>query len=326
VLLSTVVGALDANFTDYEFWLANDSDMIIVAVHNGKVPRPGAAVLANPELKAPLERYLIKTLDDLHLHRLGGRQALQPYFASFGAAPNSDFFPVLEFQAPLSRYMRSGSGEVVNLLELGAPILALFEGQARREVDPSQLSAGRRQWRKRAAWPEQAHAGGGFIRTGDQALLKPLAADLAADLILLRAALVECKLKLPAGALRTSIGNAARGVSAHLPRAEAASFWDNVGRRQCGGVGWVRLHRAVAAGAPAEIAAAAKSVLDSEPDLADTPLAQALSAYMAGEILTGRARDAMRVFVERRGRLGAAARDWEGIFRMLVGQASYGSR
>jgi spermidine synthase len=326
VLLSTVVGALDANFTDYEFWLANDGDMIIVAVHNGKVPRPDAAALANPELKAALERYVIKTLDDLHLHRLGGRQALQPYFASFGAAPNSDFFPVLEFQAPLSRYMRSGSGEVVNLLELSAPIIGLFEAGARREPDPAQLSAGARQWRKRASWPEQAHAGQGFMRSGNQALLSSLGPDLAADLILLRAALVECKLRLPAGALRTSIANAARGVSAHLPRAEAASFWDTLGRRQCGAAGWVRLHRAVAAGLPAEIAAAAKSVLDAEPDLAGTPLAHALSAYMAGEILNGRAREAMRAFVEHRARLGAAAREWDGVFRMLVGQATFSSR
>jgi spermidine synthase len=332
VLLSTVIGALDANFADYEFWLANDSDMIIVAVHNGKVPRPDAAAFANPELQAPLERFLIKTLDDLHLHRLGGRQALQPYFASFGAAPNSDFFPILEFQAPLSRYMRAGSGEIVNLLELAAPVVALFDGDARRAPDPARLSAGTRQWGKRASWPEQALAGQRFVRSGNEAMLAPIAPELATDLILLRAALVDCKLRLPAGALRTSVGNAARGVSAHLPRAEAASFWDTLGRRQCGAAadagdrGWVRLHRAVAAGVPADIAAAAKSVLEAEPDLTGTPLAQALTGYMAGEILNGRAREAMRAFVEHRGRLGAAARDWEGVFRLLVGQASYGMR
>jgi hypothetical protein len=296
------------------------------------VPRPDAAVFANPQLQPSLERFVIKTLDDLHLHRLGGRQALQPYFASFGTAPNSDFFPILEFQAPLSRYMRAGSGEVVNLLELAAPIVALFDGGARREPDPSRLSTGTRQWGKRASWPEQALAGQRFVRSGDQALLAPLASELAADLVLLRAALVECKLRLPPGALRTSIGNAARGVSAHLPRAEAASFWDTLGRRQCGATSdpadrrWVRLHRAVAAATPAEIAAAAKSVLEAEPDPAGHLLAQALSAYMAGEILNGSAKEAMRGFVEYRGRLGAAGRDWEGVFRMLVGQASYGAR
>ncbi len=326
-LLATIVAALDANFSDYEFWLANDGDMMIVAVHNGRLPRPDARAFDNRELSATLDRYLIKTLDDLHLHRLGGRQALLPYFATFGAAPNSDFFPVLEFQAPQARYMRSGAGEVVNLLELAQPIVALFDGEARRLADPAQLSAGSRQWGKRASWPERALAARRYVRTGEEALLASLDVDLASDLILLRAALVECRLRLPDGALRSALANAARAVSAHLPRAEAAAFWADLGRRGCEARvapserRWLRVHRAVAAGAAPEMASAAGEILQEETGLQGALLAQALAAYMAGEILLGRGGEALKAFGKFRGQLGPAARDWMPVFRLLIGQA-----
>src|SRR5688572_22459871 len=70
LLLATVVVALDANFEDYEFWLANDSDLLIVAAHNGKVPRAAATAFENAELAGELARLGVRNLDDLHLHRL----------------------------------------------------------------------------------------------------------------------------------------------------------------------------------------------------------------------------------------------------------------
>ena len=103
-LLATVVAALELHFSDYELWQANDGDLLIVASHNGRVPRPDAAAFANPRLRANLERYHLRNLDDLLMHRIGGRAALGPYFAMFGVEPNSDFHPVLEQRAPAARF------------------------------------------------------------------------------------------------------------------------------------------------------------------------------------------------------------------------------
>ena len=44
-LLATIVAALEENFSDYEFWLANDHDLLIIASHRGMVPSPGPARL-----------------------------------------------------------------------------------------------------------------------------------------------------------------------------------------------------------------------------------------------------------------------------------------
>ena len=329
VLPATIVGALDANFADYEFWLANDSDLLIVAVHNGKVPRPDAATLQSPALRADLERLGVRNLDDLHLQRLAGRSALGAYFIAFGAPPNSDFFPVLELQAPMARHTRASATDVVRLTELAMPIVTRFDGEPRRHPDPSRLTEGSGRWTPRGALARQAVAGLEFARSGRPDILASVSSAFAADLALARAALTDCRMHLPAALVHTALADLAHGVSGHLLPDQAASFWDELGRRRCSGEmeashgRWLRLHRAVAAAGPEEIAGAAAAILDAEKDLQGYLLAHALSAYMAGQILNGATPAAMRAFAAHSGRLGAAARSWEPVFRFLVGQANY---
>jgi hypothetical protein len=113
-------------------------------------------------------------------------------------------------------------------------------------------------------------------------------------------------------------------VSIHLPAAAAASFWDDLGRNCAGRLSpadrrWLRLHRAVAAGEGKEMMVAAQPLL-TEPHLEARYVAYALAASMAGAILTDQAGAAMATFGKHRGRL-TAAREWEPVFRFLIGQA-----
>jgi spermidine synthase len=324
-LLATVIKALDAHFTDYEFWLSNDGDMVIVAAHNGRVPRPDAKAFQNAELRAELDRFRIRNLDDLHLHRLGGRAALGPYFAAFGVEPNSDYFPVLELRAPMARFMRANAGEVVHLLENAHSLVILFDEEA-RPPDPERLTAGARPWWQRAGWAQQALAIQQYLRSGKEELLASLTPELAADLILMRTALVECKIQVPAGALGHQFANLSHFVTSHLPPAASVSFWRGLGRGCEAQIAptdrrWLRLHRAVAAGKPQEMASAAEAVLEAETQLKGRLLAHALTAYMTGKILMNESPAAMRALVKYRPQLGAAGRDWEPVFRLLIGQA-----
>ncbi len=325
-LLATIVKALDENFADYEFWLSNDGDMLIVASHNGRVPQPDARAFANPELRAEIDRFRLRTLDDLRLHRLGGRNSLGPYFASFGVQPNSDFFPVLEQKAPQARFMRANAGEVLRLIESAHALVVLFDDQ-QRLPDPAGVTPGPRHWWQRAAWLQRADGVQKYMRTGKEALLADIAPELSTDLVLLRAALVECKIRLPAGALRSQLADLSIFASSHLKPAAAAAFWNDIGRGPCAARfapadrRWLRLHRAVAAGQPREMVAAAEAVLETEPELGGRLLAQVLSAYMAGAILMGDSPAALRAHVKHRSRLGSARGDWAPMFRFLFGQA-----
>jgi spermidine synthase len=322
-LLATIVTALDRHFTDYEFWLSNDGDMVIVAAHNGRVPRPDPRAFQHAALRAELDRFRIRNLDDLYLHRLAGREALAPYFGTFGVEPNSDFFPVLELKAPVARFMRTNAGEVVRLLESSLALVSLFEKGPSRLPDPSALTPGDRPWWPRAAWAQQARAVRDYVRTGKPEFLANLTPELAADMILVRSALVECKVSLPAAVAPTQFAVLAHLVSSHLPGAVA--FWDDLGRARCDSITtegrrWFRMHRAIAAGEAGEMAAAAGAILEGEPDLMGGPLAQALSAYMAGKILMNDAPGALRAHVKFRPAM-AGAGDWTPVFRFLLGQA-----
>jgi len=327
-LAATIVAALEENFPDYEFWLANNNDLLIVAVNGGTVPVPDASAFDNPALRKELERFHIANLDDLALHRVAGRAALAPYFAAFGVPPNSDFFPVLELNAPLARYMHSYTSDLAVLAQSPVPVLALFDARG-RQPDPARLTPGERGWLTRAAWVRQAGDIREYMRSGSQKALVPFNVELATDLVLVRAALVDCKIVLPEFVLRQKLADLARFVSIHLPPEVATSFWHELGAERCGARvseanrRWLRLHRAVAAGDGGAMARAAQAIMEAEPDLEARFFGHALAAFMAGSILTDRRDAALGAFGKRAGRLRTAP-EWEPVFRFLIGQADWG--
>jgi hypothetical protein len=325
-LLGSVVGALERNFSDYEFWLTTDSNMLIVAVQSGKVPAPDPRAFDNAALRAELERFGIRNLEDLALHRVGGRAALTPYFAGPGIEPNSDYFPILEMKAPKARYMQSGTSDLAVLQLAPLPVLSLFDERNQRP-DPARITPGERPWVPRVGWIRQADEIRRYARSGDARALTPLNPELAADLVLLRAALVDCKVRMPDGALQQQLLDLARYVAVHLPPEETVRFWGDVAKAPCearlpeADRRWLALHRAIAAGGAAGMANAAQSILESQPELRGPLLAHALSAFMAGKILARQSGAAIGAFRKYRARLGASAQDWQPVFRFLMAQA-----
>jgi spermidine synthase len=325
-LLATIVAALEANFQDYEFWLANNNDLLIVAANGGAVPAPDARALENPALRAELARFRIANLDDLALHRVGSRGTLMPYFAAYGSPANSDYYPVLEMNAPLARYMNSHTLDLTALMSAPLPLLPLFDARA-RQPDPVRITPGERDWLLRAAWVLQANDIQQYLRSGSEKVLARFNVELASDLVLLRAALFDCTARLPEDTLRHHLADLARYVSIHLPSAAAVPFWDSLGARCSSRLSaserrWLALHRAVGAGDGAGMARAAEAILDAEPGLEPRLLAHALAAFMAGSILENKQGAAMSAFNKHRARL-IRERDWQPVFRFLVGQVDW---
>ena len=99
--------------------MPSHGDLIIVAANNGPVPHADPRAFANPKLRAELERFQIRNVDDLHLHRIGGSAALASYFSTFGVPTNSDFHPYLDLKAPQARFMRAIGDDLAYLVETG---------------------------------------------------------------------------------------------------------------------------------------------------------------------------------------------------------------
>ena len=134
-LVASVFKALGRQFSDYDVYVPNDADIIIVARDGRPLPRPSKAAFSEPALVKELERIRIQAVADLDLHRLGSKALLQPYFDGFRIAPNSEYFPVLETRAPRARFMRENAFAVSQLAMLPIPALELLGDSPRRTVE-----------------------------------------------------------------------------------------------------------------------------------------------------------------------------------------------
>lgn len=135
-LVSSVLRAMLGHFDDVHAYLANGTDMLLVATPRGQVPAPGTRVFADPGLREELARLGIRDVRDLQDGFLMDRSALMA-FASLHPAPvNSDYFPVLQLKAPAARFM----GRSVDLAALQAapwPVSRhLGRIEARTEIQP----------------------------------------------------------------------------------------------------------------------------------------------------------------------------------------------
>jgi spermidine synthase len=326
VLIATIVGALAANFDDFEIWMPTYGDMIVVAVAKGRVPRLDAGAFANPRLRAELDRFNIRNLDDLLVHRVAGRSALAPYYGGFGVRANSDFAPVLDLNAALARFLREHVDDMPRLMEAPIPVLALFDHPGARLPDPARFSTGAHPWLYRAERAKQAELAETYLRTGSATALAELPPPLVADLTLLRAAQIDCKLAMGPAAERRTLIEVAGLVNAHLARPMREALWSRLVNSRCARAAetaaWLKLHAAIASEDAGRIAGAAQALLrdDLSADLAPYVVA----AHMTGLLLGSDAQGALRSFQTNRGRLGAAQATWQPVFRFLVGQTFRG--
>jgi predicted membrane-bound spermidine synthase len=319
-LLATILQALGENFADYELWTPSHGDVIIVAANGGKVPRPDASAFANPRLAAELGRLGIRNMDDLLLHRLGGSAVLAPYFASYGVPPNSDFNPILDLNAPRTRFLRVSADDMAHFHETGLPLLEWFDPQATLpRPDRITRSAG---WLRRTAYAHQAKTIANYFRTGDETLLPAIPAPLGNQIVVARAAFVDCRLPVSLPVARDALGSIAWVVNVNLPRDERVAFWR---RLLAGGCmkqpavrRWLDFHAAVGANAP-EMAEAASAILDSGEAIPPHLMPSLVGARMAGFLLRQHPGNAQRVLLKYRGQLGKDDVT-QTMFRLLIGQ------
>ena len=100
LIFASVAGALSAEFSDYRLYLSGVGDVIFVATAEGKAPALSDAIFADAKARAFLGKYRFRRAADAEFLFMGDRARMGPYFASFGAPANSDYFPFLENNAP----------------------------------------------------------------------------------------------------------------------------------------------------------------------------------------------------------------------------------
>lgn len=122
--IASVVNALSPQFSDYEIYALNLSDIAIVATKQGSVPDIQSSLFSQSDAARQLQRLGVNSADDLSIRLLGDKKELDAFFATFNSPTHSDYAPYLDYSASKSRFLQASA---TNLLELGKIPKALLE-------------------------------------------------------------------------------------------------------------------------------------------------------------------------------------------------------
>ena len=124
-LLASILNALGENFSDYEIYESNPGDLLVVAVAEGRVPRPGPLPLKERGFMEQLDRLGIARIEEISARSLGTKRQIEPLFAPLGAPVNSDFHPFVQLEAARARFEGSRAQGLQSLAVAPLPILEM---------------------------------------------------------------------------------------------------------------------------------------------------------------------------------------------------------
>lgn len=139
-LVANILAALAGNFSDFGIWIANSSDIIIVAKKQGQISNGNMdEVLRSTAIKNELNRLHLQSQQRLDFHKMADARlgrAIAGLYAQ--GRVNSDYYPVLSLQAPKERYLQTTAEKI---LTIGSQMPFFLEALGIRQPLPAQLLA-----------------------------------------------------------------------------------------------------------------------------------------------------------------------------------------
>ena len=139
-LLATIFKAMGHHFGEYRIYQGGAVDLLIIATPGPRLPALSEEVFGFPGTGADLKQLGIRDVSDLQALQVAGRRAIEPLFALSEFPPNSDYFPVLDQNAPLARFRGDTAAEMRTSRGSLVPVLAMLEGETRTPL--SRLARG----------------------------------------------------------------------------------------------------------------------------------------------------------------------------------------
>jgi predicted membrane-bound spermidine synthase len=136
-LLGSILAALGENFADYEIYESNPGDLLVVAAVDGKVPRPGPLPGTETAFMEQLHRLGITRAEEISARYLGNRKQLMPLFVTLDPPVNSDFRPVVQLEAPRTRFAGSRALGLESLALAPLPVLEMTGKESRSYLKAS---------------------------------------------------------------------------------------------------------------------------------------------------------------------------------------------
>lgn len=124
-IVASITQALDSVFSDYSIYATDNSNLLIVARAQGRMPQLSAENLKQAAVKEILERIGIHEFADFQERYLGNRSVWSPLMREVPVPMNSDFYPFVDLEAPRFRFTDTNA---IHLLSIGMGGVPLLEG------------------------------------------------------------------------------------------------------------------------------------------------------------------------------------------------------
>jgi predicted membrane-bound spermidine synthase len=138
-LVLSVLAAIHHSFGDYEVFVTQAADMLVVATAGDQLPAPDWSVFQSPDILADYCYSELLTPEALESTRLTHRAALAPLLDTW-EQPNSDFYPVLDLLAERARFLDRAAAGFLNFatqpFEFTAPFFGRRAAPAMEGVPP----------------------------------------------------------------------------------------------------------------------------------------------------------------------------------------------
>lgn len=125
-LLASVFKALSEYFDDYLIYATNDNEILVLSKKKGRLGCL-SELIKNSEVNYFLGKLNIYSVYDIEIRKIGSKRSMQKFFDRIKVSPNSDFEPILERRAPLTRFLNVGAGDLMKLANYHIPIIKFFD-------------------------------------------------------------------------------------------------------------------------------------------------------------------------------------------------------
>lgn len=135
-IAASIFKALDSEFYDYRVYFVA-SDLIILASKKEIPATPVHDIFKQSKLARDLKMLGIENSTELALNMMGSKSSLKKLFDSYDIIPNSDYYPVLDNKAVLSRYLGTRADQFMEIGDYVLPIIKTLENDTHyTEIQP----------------------------------------------------------------------------------------------------------------------------------------------------------------------------------------------
>ena len=312
-MVGSIVGAFGDNFPEFRVYATNAADIVLVGRADGKPVELDPAALDNAGMRAQLAQIGIVDFDTLAAHDIGRGGLMKMLLSSYGAPPNSDYFPYVDNRASRDRFLGTTARTLQQMHRSPVPMLEYMQtapaylgkisvatpNMPRKLNDLASAFHGERLLRGAVLTPAEL----GYIGA------------LHSDFLLTKGWLFDCTPAASVGPVWDATVLVASEVNPGLDARRATALWQSVLEGKCRAglsrtqLDWVTLYAAVAARNPTATRDAADRVLAAGAALTDLQHEYAVLAAITGRIALSEMDQAREVIARHGARIPAAKID-----------------